>query len=95
MFLDIWGWKNSKIDKHFQKAWKIVKNSIKLRVLAIRCSHGWSVDQWGDGGTKYQKRQKKKSVNRKIALKKTDRTNIIATDFVWEQLNYNKCHNNL
>ena len=27
-----------------------------------------------------------KSVKRKIALKKTDKTNIIATNFVWEQL---------
>ena len=30
-----------------------------------------------------------KSVKRKIALKKSDRTNIIARNFVWEQLNKN------
>ena len=37
--------------------------------------------------TKSQIASDEKLVERKIALKKTDRTNIIATNFVWEQLN--------
>ena len=63
-----------------KQSWKV------LRALSAR----WTLPVYPVFEDERSKASDEKSVKRKIALKKTDRTNIIATNFVWEQLNINR-----
>ena len=65
-----------KSPKQFElkQSWKV------LRALNAR----WALPIYPVFEDEKSKASDEKSVKRKIALKKTDRTNIIATNFVWE-----------